>query len=625
MAFGYTGRVLRVDLSEGRITVEEPEEKLYRSYLGGSAMALHYLLTETKPGVDPLGPDNLLIFAPSVLNGTPGPGMSRYTVAARSPLTGALGEAEAGGWWGPELKLAGFDAILITGKSSKPVYLWIHDGDVAIKDAASIWGKSTGEAQAMIRQELGDEKIRVAQIGPAGEKMVRYACVLNELKHANGRSGLGAVMGSKMLRAIAVRGTGKPNLHDPARVEEVRKGIQANYHRTPGDMHDLGTSGGIPFLDMRGILPTRNFRQGSFEGAAQISGQAMRDTILTGRGTCYACYVACKREVKTGAPYNVDPTYGGPEYETIGSFGSLCGIADLPAIAKANELCNALGLDTISAGTSIAFAMEAFEAGILTSKDTDGMDLHFGNVDSMLKLLPMIANRTGVGNLLAEGVLRAARKLGGGAEAMAMHARGQEFPMHEPRGKRSMAIGYAVSPTGACHMEADHDTDFEVAGAAGLEALAPLGLFDPVDALEMGAAKMRIFFPAQQMWNLYNCIGVCDFVGTPIGPMSLPMLVDYLSAVTGWNTSLYELMQVAERSQTMARLFNTREGFKAEDDDLPQRMFQPLENGALKGKGIDRKEFEESKRLYYEMAGWDPVTGIPTKGKLAELDLLWAI
>ncbi|HEX2987910.1 MAG TPA: aldehyde ferredoxin oxidoreductase family protein, partial [Chloroflexota bacterium] len=537
----------------------------------------------------------------------------------------ALGEAEAGGWWGPELKLAGFDAILITGKSPKPVYLWIHDGDVAIRDASAIWGKGTGEAQEMIRRELGDAKIRVAQIGPAGEKMVRYACVLNELKHSNGRSGLGAVMGSKNLRAIAVRGTGKPNLHDPARVDEVRKQIQGNYHRTPGDMHDLGTSGGIPFLDMRGILPTRNFKEGSFEGADQISGQAMRDTILTGRGTCYGCYVACKREVKTGEPYNVDPLYGGPEYETIGSLGSLCGISDLPAIAKGNEVCNALGLDTISVGTTIAFAMEAFEAGILTTKDTDGIELRFGNADAMLKLLPMIANRTGIGDLLAEGAKRAADKLGRGAEAMAMHARGQEFPMHEPRGKCSLAVGYAVSPTGACHMEAPHDTDFEMEGGAGLEAIAPLGVFEPVESTDIGPAKMRTFFPGQQVWNLYNCIGVCDFVGAPTGPMTLPMLVDYLNAVTGWNTSLYELIKVGERSQTMARLYNIREGFTAEDDRLPERMFQGLENGALKGVGLDRKRFEDAKRLYYEMAGWDPLSGVPTNGKLAELDLLWAI
>ncbi len=625
MAYGFTGRVLRVDLTERRIWVEEPDESVYRTYLGGSALALYYLLKELKPGVDPLGPQNLLVFAPSVLNGTPALGMSRFTVAAKSPLTGGLGEAEAGGWWGPELKFAGFDGVVVSGQADRPVYLYIKDGDATLRDAEKLWGRDTGEAQALIRQELGDEKIRVAQIGPAGEKLVRYACVLNELKHSNGRSGTGAVMGSKRLKAIAVRGTGKPALSDPEAVEAVRKRIRANYHQAPGDMHDLGTSGGVPFLDSRGILPTRNFRQGSFEGARAISGQTMADTILVNRGTCYACYIACKREVKTSEPHNVDPAFGGPEYETIASLGSFCGISDLAAVAKGNELCNRYGLDTISVGTTIGFAMEAFEAGYLTPKDTGGIDLRFGNAEAMLQMITMITERRGLGDLLAEGALRAARKIGGGAEALVLHSKGQEFPMHEPRGKRSLAIGYAVSPTGACHMEAPHDTDFEAPGGAGLEALEPMGILEPVSSLDMGPDKVRLFYNAQQVWNLYNCIGLCDFVGAPIGPLTLPMLVDYLSGVTGWNTSLFELIKVGERSQNMARLFNLREGLTAADDSLPPRMFQPLENGALKGEAINREEFEASKRLYYEMAGWDPATGVPTRGKLAELDLLWAL
>lgn len=604
--------------------MEEPGDAAYRRYLGGSALALHYLLSDLKPGADPLGPENLLVFASSVLAGTPGPGLSRFTVAAKSPLTGGLGEAEAGGWWAPELKFAGFDAVVVGGRAEEPVYLYLHDGDVSIRDAGRLWGRDTGEAAALIRQELGDDRIRIAQIGPAGERLVRYACVLNELKHANGRCGMGAVMGSKRLRAIAVRGSAKPSLFDPARVDAVRERVLAAYRRKPGDMHELGTSSIVRTLDRRGMLPTRNFLQGSFEGARAISGQAMRDSILVGRGTCYACPIACKREVQVGEPYQVDPTYGGPEYETIGSLGSLCGISDLGAVAKGNELCNRYGLDTISCGTTIAFAMECFEAGYLTSADADGLDLRFGNAGAMLQAISMIAERRGIGDLLAEGALAAARKLGGKAEDLVLHVKGQEFPMHEPRGKRSLAIGYAVSPTGACHMEAPHDTDFEEAGDAGLEALEPLGILEPLPSLDMGPAKVRTFYAGQQSWNLYNCAGLCDFVGTPIGPFTLPMLADYVSATTGWNTSLYELLKVGERSQNMARLFNLREGFTAADDVLPPRMFQPLQNGALEGATVDRGEFQAARRLYYEMAGWDPETGVPTRGKLAELGLLWA-
>ncbi len=626
MAYGCTGRVLRVDLSSAKVWVEEPEEPVYRSYLGGSALALHYLLRELKAGVDPLGPENLLVFTASVLTGTPGPGLSRYTVAARSPLTGGFGEAEAGGWWGPELKFAGFDGVVVSGRAERPVYLYVNDGQASLRDASHLWGKDTGDTRATIRQELGDAKIRTAAIGRAGENRVHYACVLNELKHANGRSGLGAVMGSKNLKAIAARGSARPTLFDPAGVSAARKRILGNYHRSPGDMHDLGTAGGVPFLDARGILPTRNFREGSFEGARQISGRAIADTILINRGSCYACPIACKREVRVeNGSYSVDPIYGGPEYETVGSFGSVCGISDLPAIAKANELCNRFGLDTISCGMSIAFAMEAFESGYLSQKDTDGIDLRFGNVEAMLKLIPMIAERRGIGDLLADGSLAAARKIGGRAEELVMHAKGQEFPMHEPRGKRGMGLGYAVSPTGACHMEGDHDTDFEEEGSIGVQMLDPLGIHQPLPAIDMSPAKVRQFYASQQVWNLFNSIGLCDFVGEPIGPLTLPMLSDYLSAVTGWSTSLYELMAVGERSGNMARLFNIREGFTEADDTLPERMFQPLENGALKGVAFDHAEFDATKRLYYEMAGWDGATGVPTRGKLASLDLLWAV
>jgi aldehyde:ferredoxin oxidoreductase len=625
MPYGYPGRILRLDLSESKIWIEELDEATYRGYLGGSSLALHYLLKGLSPGADPLGPENLLIFASSVLSGTPGPGLSRYTVAAKSPLTGGFGEAEAGGYWGPELKFAGFDAIVVNGRSEKPVYLYVKDGEASLRDASHLWGQDTGEVDSQIREELGDKKVRIAQIGPAGERLVRYACVLNELKHANGRTGMGAVMGSKNLRAIVVRGSAKPDLFDAKAVGVVQKRVLSEYRRSPGDMHELGTAGGLNTLSRKGILPTRNFRDGSFSEARSISGATMRDTILVGRGTCYACPIACKREVRVDGPYQVDPKFGGPEYETLGSLGSLCGIGDLAAVAKGNELCNRYGLDTISAGATIAFAMEAFELGYLTSQDAGDVDLRFGNAEAMLQLITMIAERRGLGDLLAEGALAAARKIGGQAEELVLHAKGQEFPMHEPRGKRSLALAYALSPTGACHMEADHDTDFEEADSAGMEMLEPFGILEPLPMLEMGPAKLRMFYAAQQVWNLYNCIGLCDFVGEPIGPFTVPMLVEYLSATTGWNTSLYELVKVGERSQNMARLFNLREGFTAADDDLPPRMFQPLRNGALEGTAIERSEFEAAKGLYYEMAGWDAATGVPTRGKLAELDLLWAV
>ena len=627
MGYGYRGKVLRVDLSSGKIEVETPDPIIYRRYLGGSAFGLYYLLKELKPGIDPLSPENMIVFTSSVLGGTPLPGVSRLSVLGKSPLTGGLGETEAGGWFAPELKKAGFDAIIIKGRSPKPVYLWIKDGKAEIRDASHLWGKLTGEASDILKEELGDSRVRIAQIGPGGEKLIRYAGIVNELHHFNGRTGMGAVMGSKNLRAIAVRGTEEVPMSDPERANEiVRWFVQDYYKPQPGDMHDLGTSRIVKPLSDAGILPTRNFREGSFEGAEQISGERIRDTILIRRGTCYACPIACKRVVKVDeGPFKVDPKYGGPEYETVASMGSLCGVSDLRAVAKANEICNKYAVDTISCGVSIAFAMECYENGILTEEDTGGIDLRFGNAEALVNMVEMICRREGLGDILAEGVKRAAEKIGRGAERFAMHVKGQEVPMHEPRGKKSLALAYSTSPTGADHMEAPHDPAFENFDPESGDPLEPLGLIEPISSLELSPRKVKAYYYCQILWNLYNCIEMCDFVGVPLGPFPINKLVEYTQAVTGWDVSLWELMKVGERAATMGRIFNFREGFTKEEDTLPERLFQGLEGGTLKGEGIDRDKFKEMLELFYQIYGWDPETGFPTKGKLAELDLLWAV
>ncbi len=384
MPYGYNGKVLRVDLDAESINVEEPQDITYSRYLGGGTLALNYLLRELEAKSNPLGPENLLVFAGSVIAGTPATGLSRFSAAAKSPLTGAFGEAEAGGWWIPELKFAGFDAIVIKGRASKPVYLWVHDGEAEIRDAGHLWGKETKETEEGIRGELGDERVRVALIGPSGEKLVKFACILNELKHAHGRTGLGAVMGSKNLKAIAVRGKKRMKVADGEAVKRLTKWLRDTYEEPYFSLGKLGTARVAPMLSEQGILPTLNFREGSFDGADAIGGETMAKTILVRRGTCYGCFIRCKREVQVGEPYFVDPIYGGPEYETVAAFGSLCGIADLNAIAKANQICNAYGLDTISVGSLIAFALECYENGILTKGDTDGLDLRFGNTEAML-------------------------------------------------------------------------------------------------------------------------------------------------------------------------------------------------------------------------------------------------
>jgi len=628
MPYGYNGKILRVDLTTGAMKTEEPGEIVYRTYLGGGGLASYYLLRELKPGIDPLSADNILIFASTVISGAPIAGMTRFTVAAKSPLTGAYGEAEAGGFWGPELKFAGFDAVIITGKAETPSYLWINDGKAEIRSAEKIWGLETGPAQEMIREELGEKRARVALIGPGGENLVRYACVVNELKHVNGRTGMGAVMGSKNLKAVAVRGTKKMEMHDPEKLREMSKNLTEliGQHGPNKVLHKMGTSNLIIPLNNQGILPTHNFRTGFFEGAEKISGEQMTATILTGEESCYACSVRCKRAVAVSSgPYATSEKhmYGGPEYETLGALGSLLCIDDLDAISKGNELCNRYTLDTISAGVAIGFAMECYEKGILTRADTEGIEFRFGNPEAMVKGIEWIAlRRPGLGDLLADGVKIAAARIGKGSEKFSLHIKGQELPLHDPRGKTGLALSYAASPTGADHVRAPHDTAFQAPGP-NLERIAPLGLLEPIPARELGPRKARNFTYLQFIWSLYESLGVCNFVAGPVWALTLTRLVEVLQAITGWETSLWELMKVGERSVTMARVFNLREGFGRKDDTLPDRLFEPLESGALQGVGIDRGEFDDLLTLYYEAMGWDPGDGVPTRGKLAELNLYW--
>jgi aldehyde:ferredoxin oxidoreductase len=619
MAAGVTLKLLHVDLTKRETRVEELPETIARKLLGGGALASYLLLRDLAPGVDPLGPDNILVFATSIINGLSLSGTNRYTAAAKSPLTGGYGEAEAGGWWGPELRAAGYDAVVVHGQASSPVYLWIKDGKVELRDATPHWGKLSGEVQEGIEQELGDKRVRVLQTGIAGERGVRFAAIVNQLKHFHGRCGLGAVMGAKRLKAIAVRGSKPPMAVDKDSARGALTWFREHHDRSKDRFHQLGTAGGVMMLEASGILPTRNFRDGSFEHARAISGQVMADTILVNRGTCYACAVACKREVAV-PELGVEPKYGGPEYETIGATGSLVGVGDLKAIAKVNQLLAQYVLDSISTGAVIAFAMECYEHGIITTKDTGGLELTWGNAAAVEQLVHMIGRREGIGRLLGEGAKRAAAELGRGAERFALHVKGQELPMHDPRGKKGLTLAYAISPTGADHMEGPHDPMYEGFHSQG-HPLGPLGLIEPVRVLDLGPRKVRAFFVTQQVWSLYNSVGMCDFVGTPLNALALEELVKYVNSVTGWNVSLYELMKVGERANTLMRLFNCREGMTPADDVLPGRLHEGIGNGALKGERIDPNEFLAARRTYYQMSGWDPETGHPTATKLAELDI----
>lgn len=621
MSHGYTGRILRVDLSSRKSVIEEPAENFYRQYFGGEGFVSYFLLKEVPPEVDALGPENKLIFAAGPLTGVSVGGCGRHCVGAKSPLTGGFGESEAGGYWGTELKLAGFDAIIVEGKADKPVYIFIQDGQVEIKNAQHLWGMKTLECQDAICEELGDKNVKVTLIGPAGENLVSFACVLNDLDAAAGRTGMGAVMGSKNLKAIACRGHQRLSLANPEAVSAIGHWIRDNTPVANKGMRDFGTARVVKILNDAGGLPTRNFQLGSIDGVDAITGQTMTDTILVKRRSCFACPVQCKREVKVDGPYTVDSRYGGPEYETIAALGSNCGITDLKAIAKGHEVTNAYGIDSISCGMAISFAMECFENGLLTLKDTGGIDLRFGNATAMLQMIELISRREGLGALLAQGVARAAKEIGHGAEEFALHIKGQELPMHEPRWKQGLGVGYAVSPTGADHCHNIHDPSYTSLTPL-MEDLKALGVLEPLAVDDLSPAKIRILTYHSNWMHFLNS-AVCCFFVMVYGSVGFQRVSDLVSAVTGWNTSVFELIKVGERVTNLGRIYNLGNGFTAQDDVLPKRFFTPQASGPLQGVALDREAFHKATEAYYEMMGWPG--GKPSPTKLGELGIDWAV
>ena len=396
----YTGKILRVNLTSGEIRVDDQPDSFYRKWIGGRGLILYYLMKETNPGVDPLDPDNLLIFASGMLTGTILPGTGRHAVGGKSPLTGALASGEAGGWWGAELKRAGFDAVVIQGKSEKPVYLWINDGKVEIHSADHLWGLKTADCQEKIRAELNDSKVRVAQIGPAGENGVRYAAVMHDINRAAGRSGMGAVMGSKNLKAIAVRGSFKVGLADKDLLQVTSKWITSNYKEMMGWAIEYGTSGSVKGNHDAGATGIRNYQESNMEGIENLDAQSIFTWLVKDRDTCNRCPVRCKLVVSHEGEINIDPQYGGPEYESIGGLGPLCGISDALVVAKANELCAAYGLDTISTGGTIAFTMDCAKNGLIDQFD---FMPSFGDGNSLLKSIELIAHKKEIGVWMAEG------------------------------------------------------------------------------------------------------------------------------------------------------------------------------------------------------------------------------
>ncbi len=624
MARSFHNKILRVNLTDGTIKVEEPGEIYFRRYMGGWNIIADVLLKEVPQGVDPLGPENKLIFAPGVVTGMAISGATRSAVGAKSPLTGAFGATEMGGFWSADFKRSGFDAVIFEGASEKPVYLWTKDGEAELRDASEYWGMETKQFLEAVREDLGESRANAAMIGPGGENMVRFACVMDGIKDAAGRTGMGAVMGSKKLKAIVSRGTtsidgvDSDTIRAMARraVQEINEGTRA------AGLHKWGTAGG-PLDDgmLSGNLPMRNFRDGEWPEVKDL--EYICDRIGIGMEGCWACAVRCKKVVAgEKEAYKVDSDYGGPEYETLGSLGSCCGVSDQIAVSYGNQLCNAYSLDTIGAGVVVAFAMECYENGLITKEDTGGIEANFDDGDAMVALIEKIAKREDIGDVLAEGLVAAAEKIGGDARRFAMEVKGQPLPMHEPRLKRGLAIGYAVSPTGADHVHALHDTGMQTPNEQGFQpngGVRSMGVLEPVPLESLGPDKVRATIYSTINGVAMNCFSMCIFPGWNIQEMT-----EMIAAATGWDVTDYELLKVGERALTLARVFNMREGFSIDDDRLPERSYGPTRGGALQDAGIDREELREAMHTYYGMLGWDRETGVPTEGKLDELDVSWA-
>ena len=594
--YGYWNKILHLSLSDRRTWVQEPGDHFFRRYAGGRGLIAHYLLEHVPRGADPLGPDNILIFAPGVITGAPVPGAGRHSVGAKSPLTGAFGESESGGYWGAELKRAGWDAIIVHGVSPTPVYLWINDGAIEFRDAAPLWGRVTGLVEEAIVEELGDPRIRVAQIGPAGENLVRFACIANDLNEVAGRTGMGAVMGSKRLKAIAVRGRIPVRIADQAGLHAIAKWVSSTMDTKHRAFHEFGTGAAMQGKSLEGGMPVLNYRLGAADTVAKVDAIAVRDHVRVQMKACYACSVRCKKVVhieqkeeaareaeqsvykgraRVGVDplgrYRVDPRYGGPEYESLASLGVNLGLDDLIAICKSNEMCNYLGMDTVSLGATLAWAMECFEKGLLTLDDTGGVPLRFHDADGVVRLVEMIAYRRGIGGLLAEGSRRAARRLGRGSEALLTTVKGLEMAMHDPRHMPVMRASYLLAPTGGDHMRQTGNRN-----------------------------------------GLRNQIGLCHFLAYE-DDQSLAIL----RAVTGWDMTPEEMVTTAHRGLTLARLFNLREGFGRDDDRLPPRFSAPLPRHA----GLSREQQDEIVTDYYVEQGWDPTTGVPTAETIRALEI----
>jgi aldehyde:ferredoxin oxidoreductase len=589
---GYAEKILHANLETGEMREETFPEGWRRAYIGGRGLGVRILQDLVDPGIDPLGPENVLVIATGPLAGSGLPVGSRYGVIAKSPLTGTLSSSNSGGKFGTSLKRAGYDAIVIHGRAEKPVYIHIDDGEAWIRDASDLWGMTTGEATAALQKEMGDPALSVACIGPAGERLVRFAAIINETSRAAGRGGLGAVMGSKNLKAVTASGNGRITVADHDRFTALKREMADRIRENPISGEGLpgfGTAVLVNIINENYILPTRNFQTAHFPAAEKVSGERMAESILVGKMGCHGCIIRCGRDVEVEGKRTA-----GPEYETIWAFGPDCGIDDLAAVVEANNLCNDLGLDTISTGSTIACAMELSERGYIQD------EIRFGDAELMLDLVQRIGCREGIGDELAEGSFRFARKHG--HPELSMSVKRQELPAYDPRGLQGHGLAYATSVRGGDHVYA-----YLIAP----EVLGSPEKLDPYSS-EGKAVWTKTF---QDLTAFIDSSGSCLFTSFPLGAADYGAMT---SAITGYDIDAAEVLRIGERIWNMQKIFNLKAGCSREDDTLPPRLLrEPLTEGAPSGRVWEREPLLDE---YYQVRGWDR-EGRPTPEKLRELGI----
>jgi len=603
MGYGFWGKLLTVDLTTGKIGQKSIPEEQFRKFLLGSGLAAKMLYDELDITRDPLAPENSLIFIRGLFNGLVLPGDSKFNVCARSPLTGIWGESAAGGHFHQQFTATGWDGIIFTGASAQPVYLWVSEDRAEIRDASHLWGLDTFETSTRLKSET-DEKAIVAAIGPSGEKGVLFASIMfdGHIARAAGRCGMGTMMGSKKLKAVVVRGNKKFPVKDPKRLKAVLKEQIPQILEAAKGLTDFSTAGGVEAVELHGDLPIKNWYEGSWkEQAIKICGQTFIPKTLERHYACFGCPIRCAKIIKVDSgPYA--PLFGhAPEYETLAGFGSMCLIDDYEAIMAANEKCNRLGMDTISCGGVVAFAMECYEKGVINKKDTDGLELTWGNAPAVVELVGRIGARSGVlATLLGQGVKRAAEKLDKGSEQWAVHTKGLEYPYHDPRAFTCMAANYATGNRGACHLEA-----LSYFLGRGVP-LADMGYTTPPDP-HSNEGKGKICYDTQNFQGLFNPLGLCKFLF--LGRVGPQWISGWLNHVAGWDTTMHDLLHVSERLINLKRMYNVRLGVRRKDDKLPPRLATHARpSGRAKGvlPDVDKMVTE-----LYELRGWD-ADGIPT-------------